>query len=423
MSVQGLQNPFERLSVLPTTINWRGAWVETEVYFKNDVAVSPINGSSYILTGTVSVSAGEDPSFSVVWTEFSGLSTGIQSVAGVAPGIDVDNTIPLQPVIINTGVLTVIGGGGAINVDNTDPQNPVVNSTAISNLAQGTGISIGGTITVPVINNAGVLQVLPGNGITVTAPTGNVTVTNNGVISLVAGTGIDIDTTIDPRNPTINNTGVASLVVQTPGLSSTGGLNPTIANTGVLTVAPADSSIIITGTAQNPILQSDTPIISLLSASTNYSGLVPPIQPGTTGNVSLFGVPGNLLSTYMLNGAPNPNGVFMLDLTTISFMFNVAAGNVTVTSSPYSISFADNITAGGPYFYTSATFPANYWLSLGQNYPITAFLGQVYLDVAAARTAGLRVLTAIRVTNGTNAPMVLTSSGGMFAVYYPNGIE
>jgi hypothetical protein len=393
-----------------------------EVYFKNDVVVSPTNGSSYILTGTISVSEGVDPVLSVVWTEFSGLSTGVQSVNGVAPGIDVDNTNPLQPIIINTGVLNVIGGGGAIDVDNTDPQNPVINSTAISNLGQGAGISIGGTITVPVINNAGVLQVLPGNGIAVSAPTGNVTVTNNGVISLVPGTGIDIDTTVDPRNPTIYNTGVASLVVQTPGLSSTGGLNPTIANTGVLTVAPADSSIIITGTAQNPILQSDTPIISLLSASTNYSGQ-PAIQPGTTGTIPLFGVPGNLFATYVSTGAPNPNGVFMLDMTTISFMFNSVGGNTTVVSSPYSISFADTITAGGPYFYTSATFPANYWLSLGQTYPITAFLGQVYFNVAAARATGMRIVSSIRITNGTNAPMVLTSSGGMFAVYYPNGIE
>jgi len=422
MSVQGLQSPLERLSVLPTTVNWRGAWDPTEIYFKNDIAVSPLNGSSYILTGTISVTNATDPSLSALWTEFSSLSTGIQSVAGLAPGITVDNTNPLQPIIINSGVLGVLGGAGAINVDNTDPQNPVINSTAITNLGQGTGILIGGTASVPVINNTGVLQVLAGGGIAVSAPTGNVTVSNNGIISLIAGAGITVDTTVDPRNPTISNAGVASLAVQTPGLSSTGGLNPTIANTGVLTVAPADSSIIITGTPQNPILQSDTPIISLFSATTNYSGQ-PPIASGTTGTLPLFGVPGNLFSTYMLNGAPNPNGVFMIDMTTISYMFNLVPGSPTVTSSAYSISFEDSVTVGGPYFYTSGTFPSNYWLSLGQSYPITAFLGQVYLEVAAARATGMRAVNVIRVTNGTNAPMVLTSSGGVFAVYYPNGIE
>jgi hypothetical protein len=75
MSVQGLENPLQRLSVLPTTVSWRGTWVNTETYFKNDVAVSAVDGNSYILTGTTSVNAGSsDPSASADWSQFSNTS-------------------------------------------------------------------------------------------------------------------------------------------------------------------------------------------------------------------------------------------------------------------------------------------------------------------------------------------------------------
>jgi hypothetical protein len=35
----------------------------------------------------------------------------------------------------------------------------------------------------------------------------------------------------------------------------------------------------------------------------------------------------------------------------------------------------------------------------------------------------MRVVSVIEIQNNTNATLVVASSGGIFAVYYPNGIE
>jgi len=419
MSVQGLQSPFERLSVLPTTVSWRGTWVITETYFKNDVAVSPANASSYILTGTTSVNeGGDEPSTSPLWSQFSNTSTGIESVDGLAPGITVDNTNPLQPIISNSGVLTV-SGGAAVNVDNTDPQNPVVNSTAISGLAQGAGILIGGTPQVPIISNAGVLSIVGGLGVSVSNPTGDVTISNTGLISVVEGVGINILQT-DPSNPVISNGGVISLAVGT-GLATTGGVNPSISNTGVLSVVALDTSITVDNTdPQNPIISSEAPLISVFSLSTDYSS-VSPIQSGAVGNLPLTGASAGIFGQYVLNGAPTAQGIFMIDLTSISLLF--VKLNSQVTATPFSIVYRDLVTAGGPYTYTSATFPSNYFIALGQTYPLQASLGQSYFNVAEARATGMREVSVIEIQNNTNATIVVASSGAIFAVYYPNGIE
>lgn len=419
MSVQGLQNPFERLSVLPTTVSWRGTWVETETYLKNDVVVSPANASSYILTGTTSINiGGDEPSTSPLWSQFSNTSTGIESVDGLAPGITVDNTNPLQPIIANSGVLTV-SAGAAVNVDNTDPQNPVVSSTAIAALAQGNGISIGGTSQVPIISNTGVLSILGGLGISVSNPTGDITIANTGLISVVEGAGINVLQT-DPSNPVISNGGVISLGVGT-GLATTGGVNPSISNTGVLSVVALDTSITVDNTdPQNPIISSEAPLLSVFSLSTDYSA-VNPIQSGAVGNLPLTGASTGIFGQYVLNGAPTAQGIFMIDLTSISLLF--VKLNSQVTATPFSIVYRDLVTAGGPFTYTSATFPSNYFLSLGQTYPLQASLGQSYFNVADARATGMREVSVIEIQNNTNATTVVASSGAIYAVYYPNGIE
>lgn len=422
MSIQGLQNPFERLSVLPTTVNWRGTWVVSETYFKNDVTVSPNNGSSYILTGATSVNIGDDePSTSALWSQFSNTSTGIESVNGIAPGITVDNTNPLQPIISNTGVLTITGGA-AVFVDNTDPQNPIVNSSAIAALAPGNGIAIGGTPQVPTITNTGLLRIEPGLGIGVDTNTGNVTISNTGLISAVQGTGISVNNT-DPQNPVISNAGVVALIAAS-GLSSSGGINPTISNTGVLRVAALDNTITVNNTdPQNPILSSEAPLLTLCSLSVDRSASFPPVLAGASGGLGFAGTPLSIFNQYVANGAPNPQGIFMVDLSPISLLFLKTAVTIQVTSTPYSVVYSDIATPGGPYTYTSLTFPSNYFLSLGQSYPIQSLLGQSYFNVADARATGMRVVTGIRIQNNTNATMVLATSGAIYAMYFPNGLE
>jgi len=418
MSIQGLQNPFERLSVLPTTVSWRGTWIDTETYFKNDVVVSPVNASSYILTGSTSVNVnGDEPSVSPLWSQFSNTSTGIESVNGVAPGIAVDNTSPLQPIISNTGVLTV-GGGAAVNIDNTDPRNPIINSTAIASLAQGAGIEITGTPQIPIIAHSGVLSIIGGNGLLVSNPTGDVTIGNTGLISVIPGVGIQLIDP-DPSNPTISNSGVVSLAIGS-GLASTGGQNPNISNTGVLSVAALDNSVTVDNTdPQNPIISSEAPFLSVFSLSTSYPNVV--ILPNASGQLAINTSAGGLFAQYLLNGAPNPQGAFLIDFTSLSL--NFIQGTSQVTNAPFSLNYRDTITAGGPYTYTSATFPSNYFLSLGQTYPLQASLSQSFFSVAEARATGMRAVTQIQLTNGTNANMTVATSGGFFAVYYPNGVE
>ena len=88
MSVQGLENPLQRLSVLPTVVSWRGTWVNTETYFKNDVAVSAVDGNSYILTGTTSVNAGSsDPSASADWSQFSNTSASSSGLSVIRTAV------------------------------------------------------------------------------------------------------------------------------------------------------------------------------------------------------------------------------------------------------------------------------------------------------------------------------------------------
>lgn len=105
MSVQGLQNPLQRLSVLPTTVSWRGTWVNTETYFKNDVAVSAVDGNSYILTGTTSVNAGSsDPSASPDWSQFSSASASGLSVISTPVSLTIGQN-PNDVAVVTSGSL------------------------------------------------------------------------------------------------------------------------------------------------------------------------------------------------------------------------------------------------------------------------------------------------------------------------------
>ena len=62
-----LQNPLDRIGILPTTMNWRGLWVETEQYFINDLVVSTVNSSTYILVNQTAVKGGGDPTTNSDW--------------------------------------------------------------------------------------------------------------------------------------------------------------------------------------------------------------------------------------------------------------------------------------------------------------------------------------------------------------------
>ena len=104
-------------------------------------------------------------------------------------------------------------------------------SSGVQSITAGTNITLGGTSADPIINSTattGVTSLTAGSGISVSSATGAITVGNTGVLSLTAGTNVSLTGTA--QNPIINST-----------------------STGVQSLT-AGSGVVLTGTAQNPIV-------------------------------------------------------------------------------------------------------------------------------------------------------------------------
>jgi hypothetical protein len=110
MSVSQLDTPLERLAANPTGMNWRDLWDPTTQYYLNDVAVSPVNNNSYILTGKVALLGGADPTANPDWGEISPATTGVDQVIagnnitlGGTPTLPVINAVvPIVSQFANT---------------------------------------------------------------------------------------------------------------------------------------------------------------------------------------------------------------------------------------------------------------------------------------------------------------------------------
>jgi hypothetical protein len=59
----------------------------------------------------------------------------------------------------------------------------------------------------------------------------------------------------------------------------------------------------------------------------------------------------------------------------------------------------------------------------GVSFPVTVNVGTCYLNIAAARTAGVNVISAIQITNNTASSMNILGSNSVLAQYFPNGLE
>lgn len=411
MSLQTLKNPLDRLSVLPTTMNWRGLWLVTDQYFINDVAVSPANGSTYILTGQKAVFGGDDPSASPLWSELSAVTTGVASIIA-GSGIDIQYPFdPLIPVISNSGCLTVQVTTGLAN-DGTDTE-PILRNTGVLALSPGAGIAIGGTALNPTIANTGIYRIIPGPGIVSSGGT-NPTVSNTGVLNITAGNaGIIVGG--NPSNITLTNSGVASLSVG-PGLSTTSGLNPTIANTGVLTVVPGDASVTIAGTPQDRTISVLVPSISVIYSPSSLATFT--LAPAATGAFIFTRITNTLFTDYLANGSPDPAGVFMIDLSNL--IFNMAISSTIAANRTVTLAFKDTVTNA---VYTSAVYLNQSLAVIGTTGDYNFNFGKVYFNVADARTAGMTSMGAFFITNDTTATLSFVSGGTAYAEYYPNGLE
>lgn len=119
--------PLEQLYAFPTMMKWRGTWVDTEQYLKNDVVISPINSSSYILANETASLVPTDPSLDPNWEELSPATVGVTSVNAGAGISIIDPTGP-NVVVSNDGVITLTQGTN-ININNLDPKNPIISAT------------------------------------------------------------------------------------------------------------------------------------------------------------------------------------------------------------------------------------------------------------------------------------------------------
>lgn len=96
-------NKLSEVSILPTEMKWRGDWVATTQYYRNDVVRSTLNGVEYILNGADVLYGGLDPADPTNTTTNWGSLGGITN-SSVAPTL-------LNPL---GGNYTVAGGDIAV---------------------------------------------------------------------------------------------------------------------------------------------------------------------------------------------------------------------------------------------------------------------------------------------------------------------
>lgn len=423
MSLQTtLKNPLDRLSILPTTMNWRGVWVETEQYYRYDLVTSPINLSTYILSTRTALKGGDDPTLNADWIEFSETATGVQSVTA---GTGIENIGTTTDVILqNTGVRTIeVGSGLELS---GDANNPILTNTGIVNIVAGAGINIETIFSdtnppVTKISNTGVLTVTSGNsGIDVnnTDPT-NPTISNTGVNSVSSGNaGINIINADGVA--TVTNTGILTFAVVGTGLSNN---SPSpnqveLKNTGVLSVAAASltSGIFVDNTdPQNPKLASYSP--QLTQVTNGLSTTITPtlILAGSNCSISFTQTTGNLWATYLANGDPfGRDGWFVIDLTRII----LSPINYTTPITPNS-SLTINLVDPTHTFQLAIIQSNDIGTSGGFYTPYS--LGNVAFRLQAARASGLTNVTSIVIGNFTSTNLNCVNTSAIYATYYPDG--
>ena len=387
-TLESLANPLERLQVLPEVMNWRGLWNNTTQFYRNDVVLSPLTTAPYLLT-RLALLGGLDPSLVPAnWTELSPTTGGITGLTA-GNGISITGT-PTLPQINNTGVLQVVAGTGITNVGTAE--QPELRNTGLTSLNVGTGLSSTGGQT-PTLANTGVISITTtaGSGITITGSPNAPTVVNSGILAVNAGSGISI-TSVPSAN------------------------QPTIANTGVISIT-AGSGITISGPTQTPTISATASAADPLASAITVGGVFPSAIPaGSTGSTAVIVSPTSQLALQLANGSPDPNGTWVLDIT--SYCFNLTApsgGSMTITTG-----IEDTTTGGGPYTYTGIAGTGTTYVGTP---PLYFSVNKIYIDVAAARATGLRVLDTLLVSNDTGGDLQNTSVGLITATYFPNGIQ
>jgi len=353
-------------------MSWLGTWVAGTLYFKFNVVVSPADNALYILIGATTVDDSIDPSTSALWEEVVPTTT--------------------------TGV-TSVSGSAYINVDNTDPQNPVVSNTGVLTLIAQNGLQARGTEKNRIIVNTGVSQIGEGLGIKVA---GN-TISNTGLQGLAASTGILIPTGLG-FEPTVINNGVVSLVA---------GFGMTVSD---LPTARAGSApfVSLNGPITTRFLN-DTDQISDTAIPFDNVGLIP-VPNGSNPNSILF--------KYINGTPPDATGGFLFDFNGWCFTVGPTGSfGFPQTGHTAQFSFFDSTTQKT---YSSPLDVVRSTISTATPFYIN--IPPIFVPISALKAEGLTRITDIVVYNGYppngiyNYTIVLQSSAGTFATYYPTNI-
>lgn len=401
MSIPVFGSGLERLSVLPDAINWKGDWIIGEQYYKNDVVVDP-SGGSYILNVTSSA-AGFDPALDPAWSELSGIATGVTSLRD---GTGISITGAPDVTVNNEGIIEVFDGDN-ITIDFTDPQKPKISANVITRLIAGNGIRVYG-LPNPIVENTGVVSLVgdDGSGI-LTNGVNDVDVANDGIIILQQG----------------------------PGTTVTEGQNPTLSLNGVVKVT-AGGEIFFNGDDRknNPIVNILAGQLTLMfdSTSTDLNTDPFPIPPAdATGPTPIYGtatlpitLADGLFANLLANGDPMAvNPVVLLDFSSWSILFDGTGptSGISIVKRTVNITFADNSVPGNPLYYTLAGVTVN--LFSPPVLPYVGSFGQTAFDINDARSSGLRTIDTIIFSNPFFCYIQILSAGGVWGVYYPNGLQ
>jgi len=377
-SALDLSTPLNRLNTLPTAVNWRGGWSPTEVYYRNDIAVSPITSGSYVnISPSTTILDGGDPSINMTaWAIFGQGAAGVQEIQG-SEYITVGPTS--TPQISNNGVCELAIGQNLNNLGTQ--QDPILEDLGIISLLPNPGISVVGNT----VSNTGVIHVnaLPSSGIAVTGNS-DLLISCSGLLSLTSppNSGVTVGAGLLPL---VNNTGLLSLTASTGLINSSTAQTPNIANNGVIDIS---GSVIVTG-FPNVKLSTVHPSISLIGTLVNSVMNPNPINGLTNGDIPISQIPGSIWATSIATQTPYSSGTFTIN---VSLSFFLAAFALNMGSTTYTIYDSINNVA-----YPAVSLQNAFSINRSQvPNQIYFFVLKINIDLATLWASGFRVMTHIR---------------------------
>jgi len=423
-----LDDPLVRLAALPNMMSWRGEWNINDQYYQNNVVTDPINTGSYIYTGFSAAIIGGDPPSQVIgpsiWTAFgSTVAAGVQQLKE-GEGILVDGSDTI-PTVSNTGVLTVSTDGGLQNIGTS--QYPVFTlGNSISQVQGGLGITIDNTNpNQPKIDNSGVMNIFPGAGISVTGQN-DLTVANTGVVSISVAPGTALTITNPGQNPTINNTGLASITPDNVGIVLEPGRpanEPQLNNTGVISIRPNNIIVTVPG---NNLLSMLNPVKSLVFNAQNLV-MTPSLIGGylgpTTATIPITQTLGTFWESVWNNGPPFGllPGTFLMNFS-LKFLSYVPPTSGGASDLRLNIWLQDNtngLVEIGPFIFFSGNGSNDFPL---RTFVVTDIAVNVSQNLGFRRLTGLRLQVTRPSQPFVSAVLKLVSSGPCYATWFNQGL-